>query len=68
MTDLEYVAYRVKPCFPPDFRVMHIYVECYELTVMERINSYLDGMDDLVRTEPQAVLTFNRFVQTCKDI
>jgi hypothetical protein len=35
---------------------------------MERINSYLEIMDDLVKTEPQAVLIFNKFVQTLKEI
>lgn len=35
---------------------------------MERINSYLEIMDDLVKTEPQAVLIFNKFVQTLEKI
>ena len=67
LTDLEYVAYTIKPCFPPEFNVMKLHIECYEKTVMGRINSYMDGMDECVKTEPQAVLTFNKFVQTCAD-
>ena len=47
---------------------MHIYVQCYEDMVMQRINNYLDSMEQIVKTEPQAVLTFNKFMVTCKDV
>ena len=43
--DLKYVAYRIKPCFPPEFKVMDLYVEAYESMVMERINNYLSSME-----------------------
>ena len=68
VTDLGYVDNTIKPCFPPEFKVMDIYVECYERTVMERINTYMDKMTDLVKTQPQSVLAFNKFVFACKDV
>lgn len=68
VTDLKFVAYRVQPCFPPEFQVMKLYVDCYENTVMERINSYMQSMDRIVEKEPQAVLAFNKFVLACADV
>ena len=67
VTELKYVAYRVKPCFPPEFHVMSIYVQNYEECVMQRMDRIMDNMAEIVRTEPHAVLIFNKFVAICKD-
>ena len=68
VTDLKYVHYRLKPCFPDEFDVMQIYVSCYERLVIERIKMSLEIMREIVGTEPQAVLSFNKFVAECKDV
>lgn len=67
VTDLKYVAYRVQPCFPPEFHVLQLYVQCYEECVMQRMDLVMDSMVQIVNTEPQAVLTFNKFVAICKE-
>ena len=61
------MAYRVKPCFPPEFNVMKLYVQNYEECVMQRMDRIMDNMAEIVRTEPQAVLIFNKFVAICKE-
>ena len=68
MADLKYVYYRVRPCFPPEFDVMQIYVHCYEQHVIDRIKNSMDVMRQIVETQPQAVLAFNKFVHDCKDV
>lgn len=35
---------------------------------MDRILKILQKMETIVKSEPQAVLTFNKFVADCKDV
>ena len=66
--DLKIVASIVKPCFPQEFDVMNLYVSCYEEVIMERLNKILQDMEQIVKREPPAVLTFNKFLQVCKEV
>lgn len=68
VTDLEYVAYVVKPCFPPKLDVLDICAKATERILLERIDACMKSMDDCVKSEPQAVLIFNKFLQTVSDI
>ena len=47
---------------------MKLYVQNYEECVMQRMDRIMDNMAEIVRTEPQAVLMFNKFVAICKEI
>ena len=60
--DLKYVDVIVKPCFPPEFNVMDLYIKSHEEVIMERLTSTLGDMASIVENEPEAVLDFNEFI------
>ncbi len=66
--DLKTVANIVKPCFPPEFEVLEIFVHSYETVIEENLDSMLEDMDNIVKTEPQAVLAFNKFILVCQEV
>ena len=62
VNDLKLVSILVKPCFPPEFKVMDLYVKSHEEVIKKRLDSTLQDMESIVESEPQAVLDFNGFI------
>ena len=47
---------------------MELYISCYEEAIKERLDKCYQDMEHIVKKEPPAVLTFNKFLQVCKEI
>eukprot|EP00347_Sterkiella_histriomuscorum_P001774 403370734 len=68
MQDLKYVIKTVVPCFPPHYEIFKFYFDAYKRVFMDRIDSYMSQMDALLSQDPEIILVFNSFVQTCQSI
>ena len=68
MQDLKYVQKVVVPCFPQQYNIFKVYFDSYKKILQDKIDTYLDSMDALLSQDPEIVLLFNGFVQTCQQL
>jgi hypothetical protein len=63
MKELKYVIKFVVPCFPPNYNIFKMYFNEYKKVMMDKIESYLLDMDQIINADPEIVLALSAFIE-----